>query len=92
VPAAQTGVASGMNTNIRTIGASIGTALFSAIVTAHTQPSGLPAESGYTLGFALLAVIGVAATAVAFLVPSARRVTPEPVLPATLEELSPVEA
>jgi EmrB/QacA subfamily drug resistance transporter len=91
VPAAQTGVASGMNTNIRTIGASIGTALFSAVVSAHTQPGGLPAESGYTLGFALLAGIGVAATAVAFLVPAIRRPAATP-LPAEPVELSPVEA
>ncbi len=91
VPAAQTGVASGMNTNIRTIGASIGTALFGAIVSAHTPSGGLPAESGYTTGFALLTVIGVAATAVAFLVPATRRTAVTPI-PAALEELSPVEA
>lgn len=91
VPASQTGVASGMNTNIRTVGASIGTALFGAIVSAHGQPGGLPAESGYTIGFALLTVIAVAATAVAFLVPATRRTTVTPI-PAVLEELSPVEA
>jgi EmrB/QacA subfamily drug resistance transporter len=77
VPAHQTGVASGMNANIRTIGASIGTAVVASIVTAHVQPSGYPAESGYTTSFVLLAVIGLAATAVAFLVPAARR---EPVI------------
>src|SRR3954468_16416350 len=36
VPMSQTGAASGMNTNIRTIGASIGTAIVSSIVTSHT--------------------------------------------------------
>jgi MFS family permease len=77
VPAHQTGVASGMNANIRTIGASIGTAVVSSIVTANVQPSGYPAESGYTTSFVLLAVIGLAATAVAFLVPTVRR---EPVI------------
>jgi MFS family permease len=90
VPAHQTGVASGMNANIRTIGASIGTAVVASIVTAHVQPSGYPAESGYTTSFVLLAIISLAATAVAFLVPAARR---GPVVRPveTLEELSPVE-
>jgi MFS family permease len=81
VPRHQTGTASGMNTNIRTIGASIGTALVSAIVTAHPGPGGLPAESGYTLSFLLLAGASAAAFAVALLVPGrAAAVTePEPV-------------
>jgi MFS family permease len=94
VPAHQTGVASGMNTNIRTIGASIGTAVVSSIVTAHVQPSGYPAESGYTTSFVLLAIISLAATAAAFLVPAARRepaVRPSRRSGETLEELSPVE-
>jgi EmrB/QacA subfamily drug resistance transporter len=55
VPAEQTGVASGMNANIRTIGGSIGSALMASIVTAQLEPSGLPKESGYTIGFAVLA-------------------------------------
>ena len=52
VPPAQTGVASGMNANIRTIGGSIGAALMASIVTSNIGPTGFPAESGYTLGFA----------------------------------------
>lgn len=54
VPPEQTGVASGMNANIRTIGGSIGTAVMASIVTAQLLPSGLPHESGYTAGFAVL--------------------------------------
>jgi len=50
VPAEQTGVASGMNANIRTIGGSIGSALMASIVTARLEPNGLPRESGYTTG------------------------------------------
>ena len=91
VPRHQTGAASGMNTNIRTIGASIGTAVVSAVITAHPGPRGLPAESGYTVSFLILTVIGAAAFAVALLVPAARRTGPE--RPAeVLPELSPVEA
>ena len=51
VPAGQTGVATGMNANIRTIGGSIGAAVMASIVTAKLEPSGLPVESGYTTGF-----------------------------------------
>ena len=46
VPPSQTGVASGMNANIRTIGGSIGSAVMASIVTSQLQPSGLPKESG----------------------------------------------
>lgn len=72
VPASQTGVASGMNANFRTIGGAIGAALMGSIVTATLQPSGLPRESGYTTGFLLLAGISVAAVIAALIVPSAR--------------------
>ncbi len=72
VPREQTGVASGMNANIRTIGGSIGAAVMSSIVTAHPQASGLPREAGYTHGFAMLTVVAVAAAAAALIVPSAR--------------------
>jgi len=92
VPASQTGVASGMNANIRTIGASIGTAVVSSIVTAHPQPSGVPAESGYTTSFLLLAAVGVLATAVATLVPAGRKeAAASPVPEQQVPELSPVE-
>jgi predicted MFS family arabinose efflux permease len=73
VPAHQTGVASGMNANIRTIGGSIGAAVMSSIVTANLRPDGLPRESGYTHGFAMLAVVSVVALLAAILVPTVRR-------------------
>ncbi|MFJ4782213.1 MFS transporter [Streptomyces sp. NPDC088794] len=73
VPASQTGAATGMNANIRTIGGSIGAALTSVLVTGHLQPSGLPYESGYTHGFALLAALCLAAALAALLVPTRAR-------------------
>jgi EmrB/QacA subfamily drug resistance transporter len=91
VPMHQTGVASGMNTNIRTIGASIGTAIVSSIVAGHVTTSGLPAESGYTESFLILAVVAVAAIGVALLVPAARRRTPTPEPVQALPDLTPVE-
>jgi EmrB/QacA subfamily drug resistance transporter len=73
VPAEQTGVASGMNANIRTIGGSIGAAVMSSIVTSTTGIGGLPRESGYTHGFGLLTLATIAAAVCAMLVPSAAR-------------------
>jgi EmrB/QacA subfamily drug resistance transporter len=73
VPPEQTGVASGMNANIRTIGGSIGAAVMSSIVTATAGTGGLPRESGYTHGFGLLTVATLAAAISAMLVPAAAR-------------------
>ncbi|WP_105971195.1 MFS transporter [Streptomyces geranii] len=72
VPPEQTGAATGMNANVRTIGGSIGAALTSVLVTGSLQPSGLPYESGYTHGFALLTLLCLAAALAALLVPTAR--------------------
>ena len=91
VPRHQTGAASGMNTNIRTIGASIGTAIVSSIVTSHPAAAGLPAESGYTESFLILSAVALAAIAVALLVPTARRRSETPSEPEVLPELTPVE-
>jgi EmrB/QacA subfamily drug resistance transporter len=73
VPPEQTGVASGMNANIRTIGGSIGAAVMSSIITASAHHGSLPTESGYNHGFALLTVGAFAAAGAGMLVPSARR-------------------
>ncbi|WOX14237.1 MFS transporter [Streptomyces sp. N50] len=69
VPPEQTGAATGMNANIRTIGGSIGAAVTSVLVTGRLQPSGLPYDSGYTHGFTLLAVLLLGAALAALLVP-----------------------
>jgi EmrB/QacA subfamily drug resistance transporter len=84
VPIEQTGVASGMNANIRTIGGSIGAAVMSSIVTGTVQPDGFPAKSGYTHGFAFLTVATLAAVGAAALVP-----TLQPVEPHVAEEALP---
>jgi hypothetical protein len=79
-----------MNTNIRTIGASIGTAIVSSVVTSHPGPQGLPAESGYTESFLILAVVALAAIGVALLVPTGKK-SPAPAQAEVLPELTPVE-
>ncbi len=78
VPAEQTGVASGMNANIRTIGGSIGAALMASIVTAGARPHGLPTEAGYTDGFLMLAIALGLAAAAGIAIPTARRAAARP--------------
>ncbi|MEU3982784.1 MFS transporter [Streptomyces sp. NPDC026672] len=78
VPAHQTGIASGMNANIRTIGGSIGNAVTAGVVTAHLRTDGLPTQTGYTTGFAVLVVVGIAAAAASLLIPRGSAATPQP--------------
>ncbi len=70
VPANQTGVASGMNANIRTIGGAVGAGVMSSIVTSKMLASGAPAESGYTHGFIFLAGCTVLAVVAAVFIPA----------------------
>lgn len=70
VPAEQTGVATGMNANIRTIGGSIGSAVMAGVITARIGVGGLPVESGYTVGFAILAGGMLFAVAAAVVLPN----------------------
>ncbi len=76
VPAHQTGVASGMNANIRTVGGSIGSAVMAAIVTSSTGASGYPLERGYTIGFLVLAAAMLLASVAALRIPDVRHVAP----------------
>jgi sugar phosphate permease len=75
VPAEQTGAATGMNANIRTIGGSIGAAVMASIVTAKLEPSGFPTGAGYTTGFGVMTGVLVVAALAALLIPSQRRPT-----------------
>jgi MFS family permease len=77
VPRSQTGVASGMNANIRTVGGALGGAILASVITADARPDGLPVEAGYTNGFLVLAISATAATLVTLLVPVHRGREPE---------------
>jgi MFS family permease len=62
----ETGIATGMNTVVRMIGAVVGGQLGAALLTTETVHGGLfPAESAYTTAFALSAVAALAAALVA---------------------------
>lgn len=70
VPAEQTGVATGMNTNIRSIGGAIGSAVATSLVVATMLPSGIPQEKGYVIAFAVSGVGLLAAAGIAMRIPS----------------------
>jgi predicted lysophospholipase L1 biosynthesis ABC-type transport system permease subunit len=60
------GVASGMNTVVRMIGAVVGGQVGAALLTARTiGDSSVPAESAFTITFALSAVTALIAAAIA---------------------------
>jgi hypothetical protein len=63
-----------MNANIRTVGGSIGAAVMATVVTASVFSNGLPHESGYTRGFAMLMLVMLVCAAVALKIPRVDRV------------------
>lgn len=66
-----------MNVNIRTIGDAVGTALMATVVNTGVSASGIPRESGYTYGFAVLGCVVATSAIAAVLIPSQRpRLTP----------------
>jgi MFS family permease len=71
VPSTQTGVATGMNANIRTVGGAIGSQVVVAVITSGVVAGALPHERGYVLSFLIMAVGMVAAGLAALLVPGA---------------------
>jgi EmrB/QacA subfamily drug resistance transporter len=69
VPQSDVGIATGINTVMRTVGGSFGAAIATAILAGNTGPGGLPSEAAYTAAFAFSAVAGLAAVGAALLVP-----------------------
>jgi EmrB/QacA subfamily drug resistance transporter len=69
----QTGVASGMNANIRTIGGCIGAAVVGSIITAGSGVTGLAPHTGYRHAFLVLAIVAAGAAVAAVIVPTAPR-------------------
>ncbi|MDX6597163.1 MAG: hypothetical protein QOE87_1050 [Gaiellales bacterium] len=70
VPPGQTGVATGMNANVRTIGGAIGSQIVASIIAGGIVAHALPKETGYERSFIVLGVaLALAGVAAAF-VPS----------------------
>ena len=76
-PPGETGIASGMNTIMRTIGAALGSQVAAAIISANTiAGTEIPLERGFTLAFAISAAGALLALLPTFLL--ARRPAPRP--------------
>ena len=70
VPADQTGVATGVNTIARTLGGALGSQVAASVLTATAVAStGLPAERGFTISFALAAGLLAVSVVVAMAIP-----------------------
>jgi MFS family permease len=69
VPQTDVGIATGINTVMRTVGGAFGAAVAVAILTADTVGGGLPSEDAYTTAFALSAFGGLLAVGAALMVP-----------------------
>ncbi len=69
VPAEQTGVATGMNTNIRNIGAALGSGVATSLVVGEMLPNGYPKESGYVFAFAASGIALLVAAVAACTIP-----------------------
>jgi MFS family permease len=72
VPMGHTGTATAVNANMRNIGGAAGTAMLGALVAVH-GPGRIPAEAGYTAGFAILAAAGALGVVASVLVPRRAR-------------------
>jgi EmrB/QacA subfamily drug resistance transporter len=71
VPQSDVGVATGINTIMRTVGGAFGAAVATAILTGNTiAGTALPSEGAYTAAFTMSAVGGVLAITAALLVPT----------------------
>lgn len=85
VPRDQVGAATGMNTVVRTIGSSLGSAVPGTILASRTiAGTSLPTESAFTLVFWLIAGAMIIAVLAAALIPS--RSSPQPVIAARQPE------
>jgi EmrB/QacA subfamily drug resistance transporter len=73
VPRDQTGVASGMNTIMRTIGGAVGSQVSASIIAASVVSGGLPTDGGFTDAFAVSALAMLLAGAAALAVPGRAR-------------------
>jgi MFS family permease len=69
VPQSQTGIATGMNTNIRNVGAAVGAGVATSMVVSSLLRNGTPAEHGYILAFVVSALALLVAAGTALLIP-----------------------
>jgi len=74
VPAEQTGVASGMNTVMRTLGGAIGAQLAATFIAGNTAPDGLPTVTGFVDSFLMATIFLIVCVLSGLLIPDSRPV------------------
>jgi MFS family permease len=83
-----TGVATGVNSVLRTLGGAIGAEIVAAVLIAHTPDNArLPEVSGYNVSFQLCTLLAAGAFAMTLLIPRDRAATapaPAPAAPTTI--------
>jgi MFS family permease len=80
VPRDEVGVATGINTIMRTLGGALGAQLVATLLTSKTiGNSSIPAEAAYTDAFLAAAIAAALATIAALTIPRVRRSQPTPV-------------
>jgi EmrB/QacA subfamily drug resistance transporter len=70
VPPTQTGVATGMNNVMRTLGGAVGGQIVASILASNLSSDDLPLDSGFALAFIVCAVALAGAVAIAILIPA----------------------
>lgn len=70
VPPEQTGVASGMNANIRTLGGSLGSAVTGSLLAGSASLGVVASETGYVVSFTVLGAVFLAAVAATTAIPA----------------------
>ncbi|QYB00264.1 MFS transporter (plasmid) [Rhodococcus sp. USK10] len=70
VPSSQTGVAAGLNANLRTVGGAFGLAVSSTVVVSGSGAPGVAGEGGYVAGFGVLAMGAVVAALSCVFIPA----------------------
>ena len=83
VPAHQSGVASGVNTVMRTLGGALGGQLSATFIAGHVR-HGLPAVTGFTETFVMAAAFLVVGVAASLLIPRRVAAAPDPAAAAML--------
>jgi MFS family permease len=73
VPPSQTGVATGMNTNVRNIGAALGSGIATSLIVSGLLFHGYPREHGYVLAFVVCGGALVVAAITALMIPARSR-------------------
>lgn len=84
VPDSQTGIATGMNANVRTIGGAVGSQVVASVVGSGVAVGAFPARASYVTAFIILAAAFALAAVGALLVPTARSTVRGKWTPATV--------